>query len=219
MPPPQREGKRGGQFIWDQGWRSNARPMSKTFLIAALVAASTSPAFAQSTNPAAAKSTTRVALKQRFDARFDQVDKDKNGQLVRAEIEAARASFVGATKRVVSAEVQKEFALTDKDKDGQASLAEMTAVAPPEGKAQVATVLDKLDANKDKKLSLAEFSAAAPEPQLAGIEDYLKRFDADKNGQVSRAEYSAPGLAAFDQMDKNKDGIVTTDEVKAASGR
>ena len=119
----------------------------------------------------------------------------------------------------MSAEVQKEFALTDKDKDGQASLEEMTAVAPPEGKTQVAAVLGKLDANKDKKLSLAEFSAAAPKPQLAGIEDYLKRFDADKNGTVSRAEYSGPGLAAFDQIDANKDGKVTIAERNAVRAK
>jgi Ca2+-binding EF-hand superfamily protein len=220
MPSPRRLGKGRVQFIGEQGWRDSRRTMTKFLPLAAILALLASPTLAAPPKAPAAKAApreaTRADMAKRFDARFAQIDTNKDGSLSRAEVDAARASFVGLTGKVITDQVKQEFALTDKNKDGQASLAEMTAAAPAEGKAGVAKVLEKLDANNDQQLSQAEFAAAAPPPKVAGSDDFLARFDADKDVKVTAAEYKAPGLAAFDQIDANKDGKVTAAEQQAA---
>ena len=194
--------------------------MTKILTIATLLTAFAPPALAAPAKPpavrAAPKEVPRAALQARLDARFTQIDTDKNGALSRPEIDAAHSKFVGLTKAAVSTEIRQEFAATDANKDGQATVEEMTAATPAEGRAGVPTALAKLDSNKDGKLSLAEFAAAVPAPPLGSTDDFLARFDADKDGKVSAAEYRGPGLAAFDQLDANKDGKVSAAERQAA---
>ena len=193
--------------------------MTKYTLIAALGALVATSSAAEPAGKSAPQAVSRAAMAKRFDARFAQIDKNKDGSLSRAEIDAAHAQFVGLTKAVVGTEIRQEFAATDANKDGQASLAEMTAATPPEGRAGVPKALARLDTNKDGTLSLAEFAAALPPPSIGSAADFLKRFDGNKDGAVSRAEYSSPGLAAFDQVDANNDGKITPDERKASAAK
>ena len=69
-------------------------------------------------------------------------------------------------------------------------------------------------------LIAASALAAAPPPKVPGSADFLGRFDGNKDGKVTRAEYRAPGLAAFDAVDFNKDGTITAAEkAKTREGR
>ncbi len=181
-------------------------------LIAAIAIAALGTTAASAQTKAAPKSASRGDVQKRLDARFTQIDANKDGALTKAEIDAERSKFVGFTRAVITNQVRQEFAAADKNKDGKASLDEMTAVAPAGAKAGTGKAFERLDANKDKGVTLAEFAAAAPPPRVPGSDDFLQRFDADKDGKVTRAEYLRPGLSAFDAVDFNKDGTITAAE-------
>lgn len=158
----------------------------------------------------------KADLQKRLDARFAQMDSNKDGSLSRAEVETAHASFVKLTRAVVSRQMRQDFAASDTNKDGKVSLAEMTATAPASGKAGVGKALQRLDTDKDSHVSLAELTAATPTLKLAGTDQFMQRFDGDKDGKVTSAEYTRPALAAFDLVDINKDGTVSAQEKQAA---
>ena len=64
-------------------------------------------------------------------------------------------------------------------------------------------------------MSLSQFSAE----QTARFRDMnfgmLKRLDSDGDGKLSLAEFAAPSERMFDRLDKNHDGVITPDEMKA----
>ena len=43
----------------------------------------------------------------------------------------------------------------------------------------------------------------------------FNRLDADRDGKLSLAEYAATDQKLFARMDRNKDGVVTRDELSA----
>ena len=47
----------------------------------------------------------------------------------------------------------------------------------------------------------------------------LAQLDANKNGTVSADEFRASDVAKFNRADKNKDGIVSPAEARAAAGQ
>ena len=49
--------------------------------------------------------------------------------------------------------------------------------------------------------------------------DYLARMDADRDGRVSLVEYQNWLSYAFDAMDRNHDGMLTTDELPGRKGK
>ena len=59
-------------------------------------------------------------------------------------------------------------------------------------------------------------SAAA---QVTRTSEYLERMDSDGDGRVSLAEYQAWMGYAFDGMDRNRDGVLTPDELPGGKGR
>ena len=63
------------------------------------------------------------------------------------------------------------------------------------------------------------FAQQAPMQQMQQMPDldamFFEQFDTDKDGRVSRAEFLKPTEAQFDHMDRNKDGMLDQDEVKA----
>lgn len=65
-------------------------------------------------------------------------------------------------------------------------------------------------------LALAAGSAAA---QVTDSGEYLKRMDTDGDGRVSLAEYLAWMSYAFDQRDRNGDGVLTADELPGGRGK
>ena len=102
----------------------------------------------------------------------------------------------------------------DADKDGKITAAEYTAGAK--------TSFDKLDANADGKVTAAEMDAAytTSKPGVGAAKvpssaEKIKSLDTDGDGALSSVEHEAGSRTMFDQLDANKDGSLTAEEIKA----
>ncbi|GMU93286.1 MAG: hypothetical protein AMXMBFR4_23440 [Candidatus Hydrogenedentota bacterium] len=148
------------------------------------------------------------AIAPKFSAeRFQQMDKDGDGALTRSEApgrpdQRPSAEMMGAVGL---------FSRADKDGDGRLSYAELTAIAPNISKER----FDQFDADKDGVLTRKEIPAAAAGASRTPAQ-LFKQADTDKDGRVSFSDLAAvaPNLTRdrFDQLDRNKDGVLTEDE-------
>jgi hypothetical protein len=108
------------------------------------------------------------------------------------------------------------FSKADTDRDGKLSRAEVEKALP-----RLSGRFDSIDTNKDGQLSRGEFHAwkkAHRGERYARAAERFKHADTDGDGAISRAEAEkhAPRLARkFDQIDANKDGRLTQDELRA----
>jgi Ca2+-binding EF-hand superfamily protein len=170
-------------------------------------------------------------------ARWQQADLDKDGQLSKAEAQAAGMKHFS-----------DNFDAIDANKDGKASEAEVAAwmkskhavrhankEAPAAGQpAQAAT------APFGKALPPAGGAAGNPPPhphnaqgsrdggmgyktpeqRQADMKERFAKADTNKDGALSKAEAQAAGMNRlvenFDAIDTNKDGKITTEEMRAA---
>ncbi len=104
----------------------------------------------------------------------------------------------------------------DTDGNGTLSRAEVGKAMP-----HLAGKFNSIDANKDGQLSRSELNAwkkAHRGERRAKAVERFRHADADGDGAISRAEAvkHAPRLAKkFDQIDANKDGKLTQDELRA----
>ena len=55
--------------------------------------------------------------------------------------------------------------------------------------------------------------------QVRTTSEYLARMDTDGDGKVQLVEYQNWLIYAFDEMDRNKDGVLTADEQPGKKGR
>jgi hypothetical protein len=99
----------------------------------------------------------------------------------------------------------------DTNADGMISRDEAKSSLP-----MISKHFDEIDANKDGQLTSDELRAFHGKQRG----DQWKKMDANGDGKLSRDEAAkSPRLAErFDQIDANKDGFVTPDEMKAARG-
>jgi Ca2+-binding EF-hand superfamily protein len=108
------------------------------------------------------------------------------------------------------------FSKADTNRDGKLSRAEVEKAMP-----QLLGKFDGIDTNKDGQLSRGELKAwkkAHRAERQAKAADRFKHADTDGDGAISRAEAEqhAPRLAKkFDQIDSNKDGKLTQEELRA----
>lgn len=144
---------------------------------------------------------------------FDQLDRDADGAITRAEFALARDS---------------EFTRLDADHDGFIGRAEFVDRRLPQSNLPSARVEDlrrtllarfaALDANGDGRISQAEYTANG---RLL-----FQRLDRDGDGRITRAEFldptgaaarpADPGARIFGLLDRNGDGVITRDEMDAA---
>jgi EF hand len=69
-------------------------------------------------------------------------------------------------------------------------------------------------------LASALYGAAGPaQTQVRATGDYLMRMDTDGNGKVSLPEYQDWLSYAFDNMDRNRDGLLAPEEQPGGRGK
>ena len=111
---------------------------------------------------------------------------------------------------------RNHFSKADINGDGKLSRAEVEKAMP-----QLLGKFESIDADKDGQLSRGELDAwkkAHRSERQAKAAERFKHADTDGDGVISRAEAEkhAPRLAQkFDQIDSNKDGKLTQDELRA----
>lgn len=153
-----------------------------------LCLATAAPAQQKPAQPAAAQPGPRPIPRAQFiadmDVEFRKMDADKNGVLVRTEIEQYQK-----LQAVAQAQARNRnlFARLDADRSGQLSPAEFARLvqAPPAPNPQ--PMLTRMDSNRDTKISMIEYRTAT----LGNFD----RLDTDKDGVVSPAEMKAAGIA------------------------
>ena len=128
----------------------------------------------------------------RQDALFTEIDKDKDGSITPKEMREYRQAKMEAF-RAANPRPEREDA---KAEDGKA----------PEGK--------RAERNADRE------HGGRPGHQGWGKHGgkgaglgMLRWADTDENGQVSKAEFTAAGEKMFERLDKNKDGVISIDDM------
>ena len=149
----------------------------------ALIVTIMSGAAAQAQAPAG-QAVPRAQFITTMDGEFRKMDKDRNGQVTRAEADAYQraAALAAATQRA-----RASFATLDRDRNGQLSFDEFFRLVPTDrisadGQRLIAT----MDSTRDGQVSLIEHRTAT----LANFD----RLDADKDGVVSATEMKAGGI-------------------------
>jgi Ca2+-binding EF-hand superfamily protein len=104
------------------------------------------------------------------------------------------------------------FDRLDQKKQGFFTLADMQRI---EGKA-----FKRTDDNQDGELTLSEYNFGIPDDQQAVIDRFTRRFrlaDVDSNGRITLDEYMEFCVRVVAAADANQDGMVTREELVAAS--
>ena len=116
--------------------------------------------------------------------------------------------------------MDQEFGKMDADKNGQVTRAEaeafQRAIAVAESGKRLRAAFAELDADRNGQLSLAEFAKASSGPPQVNGQPFITQLDANKDNNVSLVEHRAGKLRRFDNIDSDKDGVVTAAEMKAA---
>jgi hypothetical protein len=136
--------------------------------------------------------------------------------LTAASLAAASFLVFGAAGERHDGKFAERLRTADANGDGLISRAEAASLP------RLARQFDEIDANRDGQASQDELRAFHEKRRAEHGQrraEHLKKMDADGDGRISRAEAqaNAPRLFShFDEIDANKDGFVTPDEMRAA---
>jgi Ca2+-binding EF-hand superfamily protein len=128
------------------------------------------------------KPVTRLAISDKLDSDYADLDANKDGKVTSEEINARLHKSGEAKLAEYKKEREAAFAKMDVNGDGSISKVEFEEKAP------------------------------LPKIKDVDTKPFMDRFDKNKDGTISRDEFRAPTLANFDQMDLNKDGTVSVAE-------
>ena len=145
---------------------------------------------------------SKAELTTALDARFTKIDANRDGKLTKEDRELGR-----------QARLDQRFAALDSDHNGQISKAEFAAGHQAR--------FDRRDGEgRGGREGGHRFGGHGGHHGLGGGMGFHGRGgpggEAMKDGVLTRAEFLARPLAMFDKADSNKDGFVTTDEMKVA---
>lgn len=162
---------------------------------------------------------TRADVTTRVKAMLAEMDRDKDGAVTRAEMDAHRAAQHKAMQ-------DRMFTAMDSDKDGQISRAEFDAhhknmgahpmpmsegdMSP--GMAMGAGMHSHGDAPQKRRILILRNAGPEGARPMMGMEGMFDRADANKDGKVTESEALSAALARFDRADANKDGKISANE-------
>ena len=113
-----------------------------------------------------------------------------------------------------------EFRKMDADKNGQVTRTEVEAnergVALGQARARALAKFAELDVDKNGQISPVEFNKLISGSPVVDGRPLIGKLDTNKDSQISLIEHRAGKLSYFDQIDSDKDGIVSVAEMKAA---
>jgi len=142
----------------------------------------------------------------------------KSGQAQRPA--AAALAPEPVARSIFIATMDAEFKKMDADKNGILTRREIEdfqrATLGLAAKQRNLAIFTALDADKNGQLSPTEFARlpmSLGKPDAAPI---LAQVDGNRDGQATLIEYRVGKLRNFDQMDVDKDGVVSVAEMKAA---
>ena len=129
-----------------------------------------------------------------------------------AVLAAALGFTAPATAQSLLLDPSSLLADADRNRDGSVTRAEFVAAR--------ARSFDTLDANRDGRLNAAEVTAAATGSlERMAVRLHFGQFDRNGDGDLTRAELNAGPTLAFDRVDSNRDGVVSSREVAAWQSR
>ena len=112
-----------------------------------------------------------------------------------------------------------EFRKMDADKNGQLTRTEIeqfqTQQLAAQAKARNKALFIQLDKDKNGHLSQSEFAGLPSSAPVANGQSMIARMDGNRDSQISLTEHRTATVANFDRIDTDKDGIVTSAEMKA----
>lgn len=115
-----------------------------------------------------------------------------------------------------------EFATLDANGDGNVTAAEvaqkMNADSAMQAYAQNRQIFQRLDIDGSGQLTPEEFAGLVAAPPPADTTNFMARLDLNQDGQVTLVEHRTVMLQTFDNIDADKDGIVTPAEMQAVNG-
>ena len=117
-------------------------------------------------------------------------------------------------------QMDTEFRQMDADKNGQVTRGEVEgferSAAVAQARARTEAMFTSLDTDKNGSISPLEFGKLAVGSPAVDGRPLIGKLDTNKDGQISLIEHRGGKLSYFDQIDIDKDGVVTVAEMKTA---
>lgn len=128
-----------------------------------------------------------------------------------AEQPIARAKFL--------TDMNSEFGKMDVDRNGSVSRTELErfrqAAAATEAQSRNQALFATLDSDRNGQISQAEFAKLVAPPATPDVSLAMAKFDLNKDKAITLIEYRTGTLDNFDRLDTDKDGYVSTAELRA----
>ncbi|WP_343345681.1 hypothetical protein WJT74_00715 [Sphingomicrobium sp. XHP0239] len=166
-----------------------------TLMLAATALAIPAAAAAQPNNRAPQGDVTLEQMQQRSAERFQRLDRNGDGQVSKAEMEAQREARRDA-----------RFARMDTNNDGALTQAELEAARDQRQQMRGERRGDRAERRGQRGMR----------GMRMGRGGGFDRLDANGNGSITLAEFQAPQVERFQRIDTDNDGTLTQAERQAA---